>query len=184
MLLFLEPHPDTPSDYVDKVCLELTWTTPSRLRLEYTIWGDTDPFVIPEKAAAGRADGLWRTTCLELFLMPGPGDSYIELNFSPSNQWAAYSFSGYRRGMVNASGVAVGAFEQSWNSHLYELTTELELWPLVAASRSRTWRIGASAVIEIEGGWKKYWALAHPPGQPDFHNQVAFAATIELPESP
>ena len=41
------------------------------------------------------------------------------------------------------------------------------------------WRIGLSAVIEERHGRKSYWALAHPPGKPDFHHDDCFA--IELP---
>lgn len=184
MLLHLDPHPDTPCDYIDQLDVELTWKSASRLEVHYTVWGDADQFVYPEETAPGRADGLWRTTCMELFIRPGPGDAYIELNFSPSNQWAAYSFSGYRKGMVNAAGLAVGPFQMVWASHAFELSAELELWPIVGSCRSRSWGVGASAVIEIGGGWKKFWALAHPPGPPDFHDPVAFAATLELPESP
>jgi len=33
-------------------------------------------------------------------------------------------------------------------------------------------------VIEEKDGAKSYWALAHPPGAPDFHHRDCFA--IEL----
>ena len=36
-------------------------------------------------------------------------------------------------------------------------------------------RIGVSAVIEEVDGTKSYWALAHAPGPPDFHNPACFA---------
>jgi hypothetical protein len=34
-------------------------------------------------------------------------------------------------------------------------------------------------VIEERNGRKSYWALAHPPGEPDFHHPACFA--LELP---
>ncbi|MEO7634103.1 MAG: hypothetical protein ABIS38_00470 [Sphingomicrobium sp.] len=37
------------------------------------------------------------------------------------------------------------------------------------------WDIGLSAVIEEQDGAKSYWALAHGPGPPDFHNRACFA---------
>ena len=37
------------------------------------------------------------------------------------------------------------------------------------------WRLGLSAVIEDTSGRKSYWALAHPPGKPDFHHADCFA---------
>lgn len=44
--------------------------------------------------------------------------------------------------------------------------------------------IALSAVIEETGGHKSYWALAHPPGQPDFHHPTCFAATLPAPSEP
>jgi hypothetical protein len=41
------------------------------------------------------------------------------------------------------------------------------------------WRLGLSAVIEDTRGSLSYWALAHPPGKPDFHHADGFA--LELP---
>ena len=38
--------------------------------------------------------------------------------------------------------------------------------------------LGLSAVIEEHGGAKSYWALAHPPGAPDFHHPDCFAAQL------
>jgi hypothetical protein len=32
-----------------------------------------------------------------------------------------------------------------------------------------------SALIEDQNGGKSYWALAHPPGKPDFHHADSFA---------
>jgi hypothetical protein len=45
--------------------------------------------------------------------------------------------------------------------------------------RDAPWRLGLSAVIEETSGRKSYWALAHPPGKPDFHHADCFA--YELP---
>jgi hypothetical protein len=42
----------------------------------------------------------------------------------------------------------------------------------------RAWRIGLSAVIEDTNGEISYWALAHPPGKPDFHHANGFAYEI------
>jgi hypothetical protein len=39
--------------------------------------------------------------------------------------------------------------------------------------------LGLSAVIEEANGRLSYWALAHPPGKPDFHHSDCFA--LELP---
>ena len=43
----------------------------------------------------------------------------------------------------------------------------------------QTWfAIGLSAVLEQQDGTKSYWALAHPPGAPDFHHPDCFVARL------
>jgi hypothetical protein len=46
----------------------------------------------------------------------------------------------------------------------------------------KDWELGISAVIETRDRQKSYWALAHPPGKPDFHHADCFAATLPAPE--
>jgi hypothetical protein len=58
----------------------------------------------------------------------------------------------------------------------FELQVSLELPGLPSDS---AWRLGLAAVIEETSGRKSYWALAHPPGKPDFHHSDCFA--LELP---
>ena len=50
-------------------------------------------------------------------------------------------------------------------------------------SFSSNCRFAISAVIEEIGGTKSYWALAHPPGEPDFHHPTSYAATLPAPTS-
>ena len=42
-------------------------------------------------------------------------------------------------------------------------------------------RVAISAVIEEADGTKSYWALAHPPGKPDFHHADGFALQLPPP---
>ena len=46
------------------------------------------------------------------------------------------------------------------------------------------WAVALSAVIEETDGAKSYWALAHPPGPPDFHHPDCFALTLPAPDTP
>ena len=59
-----------------------------------------------EPANRARADELWQTTCFEAFLEPRAATAYREFNFSPSGDWAAYDFDGYREGMAERRGRA------------------------------------------------------------------------------
>ena len=64
----------------------------------------------------------------------------------------------------------------------FDLRVSLDLGPLATLPRDAVWRIGLAAVIEETSGRKSYWALAHPPGRPDFHHAHGFA--YELPMAP
>jgi hypothetical protein len=45
-------------------------------------------------------------------------------------------------------------------------------------------RVGVSAILEDRDGTKSYWALAHPPGKPDFHDPACFALELAAPRRP
>ena len=47
-----------------------------------------------------------------------------------------------------------------------------------AGARDWTGRFGLAAVIEETNGRRSYWALAHPPGKPDFHHADGFALEV------
>ena len=103
------------------------------------------------------------------------GAEYYEFNFAPSTQWAAYRFTGYRSGMGVASEITEIQIETQSRPDCYTLQTSLELDRLSDLPRKALWRLGLSALIEDTGGHKSYWALAHPPGKPDFHHADCFA---------
>jgi hypothetical protein len=45
-------------------------------------------------------------------------------------------------------------------------------------SKGRELRMAVSAVMKDEQGRISYWALAHPPGRPDFHHRDGFAWSL------
>ena len=126
----------------------------------FRVRGDIARLVIPPPAAPERIDNLWRTTCFELFVS-GEGESYREYNFSPSGQWAAYGFDGYRSGMSNVS-VAIEA-------ELYQENNELQFSIEIKAEFPNPAQVGLTAVIEETDGVISYWSTAFAPGKPDFH---------------
>jgi hypothetical protein len=166
-------HPDCTCPSVQAIDVEITESEPGVLTLWYTVTGDLDALVIPAPAAERRADGLWTTTCFELFLKPLCSSGYLELNFSPSSQWAGYEFAGYREGMAQAELAALPVITTAYPFGL------LETHVTISRPSSDAQRIGVSAVIEERSGNKSCWALAHPPGAPDFHHPTCFA--LELP---
>ncbi len=59
-----------------------------------------------------------------------------------------------------------------------QLSATVDLGVLPAVPVHAPLRLGLSAVIEDEDGERSYWALRHPPGQPDFHHAEAFALAL------
>jgi hypothetical protein len=143
------------------------------LKIEYVVIGSTDALIWPEMAMPERVDELWKTTCFEAFI--ALGNSYVEYNFSPSRRWASYVFEDYREGMQDALELpAPDIFIEPANSERFAMTVILDLSMLVDRQS-----LGLSAVLEHKTGERSYWALAHPPGKPDFHHRDCFA--LQLP---
>lgn len=159
-------HPDTPATHIQSIDVALHHGA-GHWMLSFALAGDT-PLMRPP-ALPERTDGLWQSTCFEMFVT-GAGESYTEFNFSPSTQWAAYAFTGYRTGMADIP-LSVPRIEpiESGIRVTFDYAPEQQCLP----------RIGVSAVIEELDGTKSYWALAHPPGKPDFHHKDCFA--LQLP---
>jgi hypothetical protein len=173
MRLALKLHPDSTSAAASSVEVEVTRPRDGALTLSYVVIGKISAIRMPSVVAPARADGLWQHTCFEVFLAVRPNAGYYEFNFSPSTQWAAYRFSGYRSGMQVASEIAAPTVELSSRPGSYSLQAALDLdWANMP--RDARWRLGLSAVIEETNGNKSYWALAHRPGKPDFHNNDCF----------
>lgn len=171
MLVTLTPHPDTPSPAVDRIEVDVE-RREDCIWLRYAVYGDVGQVRWPEAVEPDRADGLWRHTCFEVFAPTDGG--YREFNLSPSRAWASYRFEGYRSGMALADERA-----QVVDLEATEAWTTLEA--LVEPPPGSV-RIGLSAVIEDVDGNLSYWALAHPPGKPDFHHPDSFALILPPPE--
>ena len=126
----------------------------------FKLSGDIEKLVIPAPAPARRVDGLWKTTCFEIFIECG-GDGYREFNLSPSGQWAAYEFEGYRTGMTNAPAGIEIEISRSDNA--------LEMIAKITSEFPNPALAGLTAVIEEQDGAIRYWSTAFAPGKPDFH---------------
>jgi len=172
----LKLHPDSRCDAATGIEVYVSRGRDGNLLLHYylTCIGD---IVIPPVATPTRTDELWRHTCFEAFVRAG--EAYYEFNFSPSTQWAAYRFGSYRSGMRVADEISTPSIELRYNAEYFELRAHLKLAGATGLPNDVPWRLGLSAVIEEAGGLMSYWALAYPPGKPDFHHSDCFA--LELP---
>ena len=172
-------HPASPCTAVTHVEVEAARPRATNLVLRYFVTGKIRDLLLPPVTAPTRSHELWRHTCFEAFVSAPPSSAYYEFNFTPSTQWAAYRFSGYRSGMHIANEISTPRIAVRSSDACYELQISLDLDRLSSLSKDATWRLGLSAVIEETSGRKSYWALAHPPGDADFHHSVCFAC--ELP---
>ncbi|HEY1426265.1 MAG TPA: DOMON-like domain-containing protein [Caulobacteraceae bacterium] len=177
MLLKLTPHPGFPCAAVRAIEVDVARISPTRLSVSYRASGRIAELVLAPPAAPLFTDGLWRTTCFEAFLKPAGGEAYVELNFAPSGEWAAYGFTGYREGIAPLE-IATPRIEARRGDHAFELDVRVDLPGVLSPGPCR---LALSAVIEESTGAKSYWALAHPDGRPDFHHDAGFVALLPQP---
>jgi hypothetical protein len=158
----LVPHPATPCAALRAIEASVV-RAGNDLRVAYVLQGAIDRLRLPPPRAAG---ALWQHTCCELFVAHAL-PAYREYNFSPSGEWAAYSFGSYR------NGAAVEIPDPR-----IAVKRDRERLELTAAIQADARTIGLSAVIEEQDGTLSYWALKHAPGKPDFHHPDAFALEL------
>ncbi len=170
----LKLHPDSLSSAATHIDVDVA-PRAGGLVFSYIVAGKISHLRIPSATAAARTDELSRHTCYEAFVRTSADESYYEFNFSPSTQWAAYHFNGYRSGMRVATEISPPVIQTQSNATSYTLQAVLKLGLLPSLPSAAAWRLGLSAVIEDTSGRKSYWALAHPPGKPDFHHSDCFA---------
>jgi hypothetical protein len=178
----LKLHPDSLSSAVTRIDVDVAPRDGS-LVFSYIVTGKISHLRIPSATAAARTDELWWHTCFEAFVRTSPDESYYEFNFSPSTKWAAYHFSGYRSGGRVATEIGPPVIQAQSNATSYTLQVVLKLGRLPSLPSAAPWRLGLSAVLEDTGGRKSCWALAHPPGKPDFHRLDCFTYEFS-PASP
>ncbi len=171
----LRLHPASLAFATKHIEVEVARPGANSLVLRYVVTGEISDLRLPPVTAAARTEGLWRHTCFEAFIRTSPGTVYYEFNFAPSTQWSAYRFRSYRSGMGVATEISTPRIEAQASSERYTLQASLKLDDLSSLPPDICWRLGLSAVIEETSGRKSYWALAHPPGEADFHHSDCFA---------
>jgi hypothetical protein len=208
MRLSLLCHPDTPCGALTGIEVEVgrssTRAGARRIGVRYVATGNIRALnaqAYPNQCRE-RKDDLWRRTCFEAFVRAGESSVYHEFNLAPSGDWACYRFLDYRHGMKAEPYVdepridtcrrrsRLSAERRRWMAEagidlldrfttpFYMLEATLDLGRTMLPI-DEPWHLGLSAVIEERNGAKSYWALAHPPGMPDFHHRDCFA--LELP---
>lgn len=139
---------------------------------EFRLDGRVPDIVTPAPAVPERMDNLWKTTCFEIFWQPLGDTYYREFNLSPSGRWAAYDFDGFREGMRDAP-VDLIDIACSYDE------SGLVLKVRIAAELPVPAQVALNAIVEHRDGGLQFWALAFPPGKPEFHSEACRQAIIE-----
>jgi hypothetical protein len=160
-------------------------TSTGRLALSYLLRGDLAQLQLPEPAgdAPGsgvRRDELWRHTCMELFARGDDAPGYLEFNFSPAGDWAAYGFDAYRAGRRDLEAHDCSTRMQRRGDEL-QLHFSLSVPLLAPGAGVTSWHLGFAAIAAQRDGTLSYWALRHPRQQPDFHDPAGFSHVLRAP---
>lgn len=172
----LVPHPATPAGAVAGLGAQASLSASGRLQLHWVLRGDLAALAIPMPAAQRFREGLWRHTCVEAFLAADGAAAYRELNVSPSREWAAYSFAGYREGMARLEHASPSLAVRRGPDRV-QIDAALEVGHLFEKPWT-TLRLGLAAVVEAADGTLSYWALRHPVEKPDFHHRGGFLLSL------
>ncbi|MBO9712830.1 DOMON-like domain-containing protein [Sphingomonas sp.] len=169
----LAPHPSAPPKAKIEIEAGIMLRPEGGWAVQYAVTGEVDAISLAARAAAPeRRDGLWQTSCFELFAgIPGEAE-YQEFNLAPSGDWAAYGFTGYREAMHDLAldgPVTIARFQ---GKSSFVLIAEL---PLPFDGKT----LNFTTVIEEKDGTRSWWAAVHATETPDFHDRACM--TIALP---
>jgi len=172
----LTGHPDNPPGLNQRIGVTLLLKQDGSLTLAYSIHGPGSFMRIPNADNPAPPDALWRTTCCELFIGNADDTGYREFNFSPSGQWAAYDFDAYRERSATAAQLPTPRIWSGYFKNRLQLDATL---PAAALPAGNVLSCALAVVVEAHNGSLGYWALAHPPGKPDFHHRSGFTLSLD-----
>lgn len=178
-MIALRPHPSTPED-AWAVSALAERTDDDHLRLRWVVRGALEGLRLPPPGPVRRGDRLWEHSCAEAFVRAEGEPSYVELNFAPSREWAAYAFTAYRDGGPLAWRGTAPHVDVRREQEALEIEVRVALGDLSSAFPGADLRVGLSMITEDADGRRAFFALHHPCPQPDFHHADGFALRLEV----
>jgi hypothetical protein len=176
----LECHPSRRSEKVRAIQVLVRRCANAELRMTFRLDADIPRILIPAQSVPRIGTKLWEHTCFEAFIAVAGQPAYHEFNFAPSGNWAVYSFSSYRNGMLLTNESMKPQIAVRSTANRLELDSVVRLDLLSNLHPRASLRVGIAAVIEATDELS-YWALHHPGGKPDFHNADGFSLRLEPP---
>lgn len=168
----LRSHPTTPCPAVQSLSVHAAMANTRMLRLVYKLTADMALLTTPALLPRARADGLWKHSCFEVFMRRVGEPGYVEYNFSPSGEWAAYRFRGYREQASSQDDLHPPEMRIVRSPEQLEMVVTLDLKQVLPPNGQL--QLGLAAVIETSDGGLSYWAQKHPTEKPDFHHPDSF----------
>ncbi|MBP6218944.1 MAG: hypothetical protein KA436_10190 [Oligoflexales bacterium] len=116
-------------------------------------------------------EGIWESTCCELFISIPPSQGYKEWNISPSGDWFSMHFSGYRTRQANYKDLSP-PLSTNWRREGDKLSCSLKVKIPVS---QEPLHLSICTILEDLQGEKSYWSLTHTQPNPDFHDLGSFS---------
>jgi len=176
----LQPHPASAPGPLRALSVSGALEPGGQITLDYLLQGELLRLRLPPPARQPqRRDELWRHTCLELFAQRESAAGYLEFNFSPSGDWAAYRFDDCRSGQRHDEAQSVGITVHALGPGQLRIQARAQLpSPPPGRATEQPWRLGLAAVIEADDDTLAYWALRHTREKPDFHAADSFGVAL------
>ena len=209
VFLLLMRHPERMAPAVRSIETFAVRSKEGGLALTYRLRGEISGLRVPPTAATERVNGLWKHLCFEAFVTVPGEKSYLEFNFSPSGQWAAYAFSDYRQRapmadpfrtpkitvrqcadeLVLEALISGDDLPRSVGKYVEEnVVTDVQN-DVEKTTGAALLCLGLSAVVETSKEECSYWALRHPrhplgspTPSPDFHHRDTFILNLPAPK--
>jgi hypothetical protein len=179
----LAPHPACGAGPLRSLHASASLDRSGAVTVEFAAHGELSRLRLASASTAPqRRAELWRHSCFELFARRGVERSYLEFNFAPSGDWAAWVFDDYRSGGRELEPARVGISTRSAGAGRWCLRAQAQLAAAEAALGGAdapvTWWLNLAAVIEAEDGALSYWAAHHAAARPDFHDRSCFCVPL------
>ena len=180
----LQTHPSSWTPPGWEVRVATRWAAHG-LVVEYTLAVPAGRLVLPPRSATPAArDFLWKRTCGEMFVGVRGEPGYIEFNFSPSGDWAAYAFDAYREGfrphVWSGPTPEVRAVPGEGATRLVATVPYQAFRALLRDGRTPPLEAAFTLVLEADQGELSHWSIAHPRAEPEFHDRAGFVAEFTV----
>jgi hypothetical protein len=177
----LAPHPAFGAGPLHSLHATASLDSDGRVTVEFFAHGELSGMrLAPTSAAPQRRVDLWRHSCFELFARRDAERGYLEFNFAPNGDWAAWVFDDYRSGGRELEPGRVGISTRSVDTGRWCLHAQAKLGATGpgSADTPATWWLNLAAVIEAQDGGLSYWAARHAGARPDFHDRSCFCVPL------